>query len=123
MLTSVREYLQGGGLAILPEMELVLFALGLFLFSGWKDAAGRAWGASLALAGVVFSSYTVWIVHTRLAAISPGWAGACWRIRPSCFSPRCCWRERDWRSCCLLTRASHRRASTPCSCWPRQACC
>jgi NADH-quinone oxidoreductase subunit N len=68
MLTSVREYLQGGGLAILPEMELVLFALGLFLFSGWKDAAGRAWGASLALAGVVFSSYTVWIVHTRIAA-------------------------------------------------------
>ena len=68
MLTIVREYLQGPGLAILPEMELVLFALGLFLFSGWKDAAGRAWSASLALAGVAFSGYTVWIVHTRIAA-------------------------------------------------------
>src|SRR5579885_947711 len=68
MLTSVREYLQGNGLAILPEMELVLFAIGLFLFSGWKETAGRAWSGALALAGVAFSGYTVWIVHTRIAA-------------------------------------------------------
>lgn len=68
MLSSVREYLQGNGLAILPEMELALFAIGLFLFSGWKEAAGRAWSAALALAGVAFSGYTVWIVHTRIAA-------------------------------------------------------
>ena len=67
-LNSVRGYLQGDGLAILPEMELALFAIGLFIFSGWKESWGRAWNAALALAGVAFSGYTVWIVHTRIAA-------------------------------------------------------
>jgi len=36
-INAIRSYLQGDGAAILPEMELVLFGLGILLIDFWIE--------------------------------------------------------------------------------------
>jgi NADH-quinone oxidoreductase subunit N len=55
-LNSVINYIHGDGLVILPEMELLLFALGILIFDFLLEKKEKHWNAYLALLGVVASS-------------------------------------------------------------------
>ena len=53
---SVLTYINGDGMVILPEMELVLFALGLLIFDFLLDKEEKHFNAYLALLGVAASA-------------------------------------------------------------------
>src|SRR5260370_8458865 len=59
-INAIRSYLQGDGAAILPEMQLVLFGLGILLIDFWIEKREKYWNAGLALAGTIFSAFTNW---------------------------------------------------------------
>jgi NADH-quinone oxidoreductase subunit N len=59
-INAILSYLQGDGAAILPEMELVLFGLGILLIDFWIEQKDKYWNAGLALAGTIFSAFTIW---------------------------------------------------------------
>jgi NADH-quinone oxidoreductase subunit N len=65
-IQALRAYLQGDGAVILPEMELLLFALGILLIDRWIDAKEKYWNAVLALAGIFFSGVTLWLLRGRV---------------------------------------------------------
>jgi NADH-quinone oxidoreductase subunit N len=64
----LRAFLQGSGATILPELELLLFALGIFLIDRWLEAKEKHWNAALALSGTAFSGYTLWTLRAQVAA-------------------------------------------------------
>jgi NADH-quinone oxidoreductase subunit N len=68
LINAIRGYLQGDGAVVLPEMELVLFGLGILLIDFWVEEKEKYWNAVLALAGVVFSGTTLWLLHNQVAA-------------------------------------------------------
>src|ERR1700674_900682 len=67
-INAIRSYLQGDGAAILPEMELVLFGLGILLIDFWIERKEKYWNAGLALAGTIFSAFTIWKLRGAVAA-------------------------------------------------------
>ena len=67
LIDAIRSYLQGDGAVILPEMELVLFALGIMLIDFWIEQRDKYLNAVLALAGTVFSGATLWMLRGRVA--------------------------------------------------------
>src|SRR6266446_2742807 len=67
-INAIRSYLQGDGAAILPEMELVLFGLGILLIDFWIERKEKYWNAGLALAGTLFSGFTLWRLRGAIAA-------------------------------------------------------
>ncbi|HXM96005.1 MAG TPA: NADH-quinone oxidoreductase subunit N [Candidatus Dormibacteraeota bacterium] len=72
MITSpiavIRQFLQADGAVILPEIELVLFALGILLLDFWMSEKEKYWNAVLALTGTAFSGLTLWILRGQIAA-------------------------------------------------------
>src|SRR5438445_11829478 len=67
-INAIRSYLQGDGAAILPEMELVLFGLGILLIDFWIEQKDEYWNAGLALAGTIFSAFAVFRLRGAIAA-------------------------------------------------------
>src|SRR5216684_7818713 len=67
-INAIRSYLQGDGAAILPEMELVLFGLGILIIDFWIERKEKYWNAGLALAGTLFSAFTLWRLRGAIAA-------------------------------------------------------
>src|SRR5712692_7809190 len=67
-INAIRSYLQGDGAVILPEIELVLFGLGILLIDFWIEQKDKYWNAGLALAGTIFSSFTLWRLRGAIAA-------------------------------------------------------
>src|SRR6266436_2513691 len=67
-INAIRSYLQGDGAAILPEMQLVLFGLGILLIDFWIERKEKYWNAGLALAGTIFSAFTIWKLRGAVAA-------------------------------------------------------
>ncbi len=67
-LNALTNYLQGDGAVILPEIELTLFGLGILLIDFTLGVKERYLNAGLALAGTVFSAYTVWKLRIPVAA-------------------------------------------------------
>ena len=67
ILNAIRNYLQGDGAVILPEMELLLFGLGILLIDFWIDKKDKRWNAGLALAGTLFSGFTLWRLRGAIA--------------------------------------------------------
>ena len=59
-ISALRDYLQGDGRVILPEIELTLFGLGILLIDFTLGVKERYLNAGLALIGTIFSAYTVW---------------------------------------------------------------
>ena len=51
-LNPVLNYIHGDGLAVLPQMELLLFALGILIFDFLLEKKEKHWNAVLALLGV-----------------------------------------------------------------------
>jgi NADH-quinone oxidoreductase subunit N len=75
-LTSIINYIHGDGLAILPEMELLLFALGILIFDFFLEKKEKHFNAYLALLGVAGSGFGLFIQiqrynATRLDPASP----------------------------------------------------
>src|SRR5437763_1926761 len=67
-ISGILSYLQGDGAAILPEMELVLFGLGILLIDFWIEQKDKYWNAGLALAGTIFSGFTVFRLRGAIVA-------------------------------------------------------
>ena len=67
-INAILRYLQGDGAAILPEMELVLFGLGILLIDFWIEQKDKYWNAGLALAGTIFSAFTILRLRGAIAA-------------------------------------------------------
>src|SRR5438477_8019856 len=67
-INGILSYLQGDGAAILPEMELVLFGLGILLIDFWIERKEKYWNAGLALAGTIFSAFTIWKLRGAVVA-------------------------------------------------------
>jgi NADH-quinone oxidoreductase subunit N len=59
--------LNGDIFLLLPELELLLFAVGILLTDHWMDAKEKYWNSALAMAGVFFSAYTLWMLRGRVA--------------------------------------------------------
>jgi len=67
-INAILSYLQGDGAAILPEMELVLFGLGILLIDFWIAQKDKYWNAGLALAGTIFSAFTIFKLRGAIVA-------------------------------------------------------
>jgi NADH-quinone oxidoreductase subunit N len=65
---TVRVFMQGNGAVILPEMELLLFAVGILLIDRWLEGKEKHWSGLLALSGLAFSAFTLWTLRTQIAA-------------------------------------------------------
>jgi NADH-quinone oxidoreductase subunit N len=65
-LNTLRAYMHGNGAALLPEMELLLFAVGIFVMDRWVEREEKHWSPSLALAGTIFSALTLWMLQARI---------------------------------------------------------
>lgn len=55
-LDPILNYLHGDGLTVLPELELLLFAMGILVFDFLLEKKEKSWNAYLALAGVLFTA-------------------------------------------------------------------
>jgi len=68
IINSILGYLQGDGATILPEIELVLFGLGILVIDFWIDEKEKYLNAGMALAGTLFSAFTLWRLRGVAAA-------------------------------------------------------
>ena len=67
-LDAIRNFMHADGAAFLPELELLLFAFGILAMDFWISQKEKYWSPTLALAGVVFSGLTLWMLRARVAA-------------------------------------------------------
>ncbi|MGB7844530.1 MAG: NADH-quinone oxidoreductase subunit N [Candidatus Acidiferrum sp.] len=80
-LNPIVNYIHGDGLVILPEMELLLFALGILIFDFLLDKKEKHWNAILALLGVAASGLGLYMQVQRYNVLhvdqpgSPGLLG------------------------------------------------
>jgi NADH-quinone oxidoreductase subunit N len=68
IINSILGYLQGDGATILPEIELLLFGLGILLIDFWIEPKDKYLNAGLALIGTLFSGFTLWRLRGVVAA-------------------------------------------------------
>ena len=67
-INAILRYLQGDGATVLPEIELVLFGLGILVIDFWLEQKEKYLNAGLALAGTLFSAFTLWRLRGAVAA-------------------------------------------------------
>jgi NADH-quinone oxidoreductase subunit N len=65
-LNALRSFLHGDGAALLPELELLLFAAGILAMDSWIAQKEKYWSPTLALAGTIFSGLTLWMLRARI---------------------------------------------------------
>jgi len=65
ILDPILSYVHGDGLVILPEMELLLFALGILIFDFLLEKKEKHWNAILALLGVAASGFGLYMQVQR----------------------------------------------------------
>ncbi len=68
-LNSIINYIHGDGLAILPQMELLLFALGILIFDFLLTKKEKHFNAYLALLGVIASGLGLYMQVQRYNAL------------------------------------------------------
>src|SRR2546429_8431104 len=68
IINSIVSYLRGDGAVILPEIELVLFGLGILVIDFWIEQKEKYMNAGLALAGTLFSAFTLWRLRSAVVA-------------------------------------------------------
>jgi NADH-quinone oxidoreductase subunit N len=66
-LDAILKYIHGDGLVILPQMELLLFALGILIFDFLLEKKEKHWNALLALLGVAASGLGLYMQVQRYA--------------------------------------------------------
>src|SRR3974390_2161595 len=65
LLIPVLNYIHGDGLTILPQMELLLFALGILIFDFLLEKKEKQFNAYLALTGVAASALGVFMQYKK----------------------------------------------------------
>ena len=68
IFNSILSYLRGDGATILPEIELLLFGLGILVIDFWIEQKEKYMNAGMALAGTIFSAFTLWRLRPAVAA-------------------------------------------------------
>src|SRR5260370_39612163 len=69
MLSAFRSFMQqGGGGLRLPEMMLVLFAMGILLTDYLLEARDKYFNALMAMLGVIFSAICLWQLRSAAAS-------------------------------------------------------
>src|SRR6266481_1320781 len=66
-INAILSYLRGDGAVILPEIELVLFGLGILVIDFWIEQREKYMNAGVALAGTRFSAFTLWRLRAAVA--------------------------------------------------------
>ncbi len=69
-LDPILNYIHGDGLVILPQMELLLFALGILIFDFLLEKREKHFNAYLALLGVAASSLGLYMQYKKYTALS-----------------------------------------------------
>jgi NADH-quinone oxidoreductase subunit N len=67
-INSILSYLRGDGATILPEIELLLFGLGILMVDFWIEQKEKYLNVGMALAGTIFSAFTLWRLRPVVAA-------------------------------------------------------
>src|ERR1700682_6716581 len=69
ILNAFRSFMQqGGGGLLLPEMMLVLFAMGILLTDYLLEARDKYFNALIAMRGVIFSAICLWQLRPAAAS-------------------------------------------------------
>src|SRR5438876_9519279 len=68
IINSIVSYLRGDGAVILPEIELVLFGLGILVIDFWIEQKEKHMNAGVALAATLFSAFTLWRLRSAVVA-------------------------------------------------------
>jgi NADH-quinone oxidoreductase subunit N len=78
ILNAFRTYMHGDGAMLLPEMQLLLFAIGTLGMDSWASNTSsekpdgdpafqqKYWNPAIALAGIAFSGLTLWMLRARI---------------------------------------------------------
>jgi len=78
ILSAFRTYMHGDGAVLLPEMQLLLFAIGTLAMDSWaantsNEKPGSSpvfrqnyWNPAIASAGIAFSGLTLWMLRARI---------------------------------------------------------
>jgi NADH-quinone oxidoreductase subunit N len=69
VLDAVLNFIHGNGLTVLPEMELLLFALGILIFDHLLEEQEKYWNAILALLAIAASGLGLFMQVKRVSAI------------------------------------------------------
>src|SRR5260370_12360468 len=64
-LDAIINYVHGDGITVLPQMELLLFALGILIFDFLLEKQEKHWNAGLALLGVAASAFGLFMQAKR----------------------------------------------------------
>src|SRR5258708_10699385 len=64
-LDAIITYIHGDGVTVLPQMELLLFALGILIFDFLLEKQEKHWNAGLALLGVAASAFGLFMQAKR----------------------------------------------------------
>lgn len=81
LLHTLRSFVARDGAVILPELELVLFGLGILVIDRWLEEREKYWSTILALGGAGFSGVTLYLQLEKMRAAraanpeSPGLLG------------------------------------------------
>src|SRR5271165_2618982 len=75
-LAPILGYIHGDGLVILPQMELLLFALGILIFDFLLEKREKHFNAYLALTGVFASALGLYMQYKKVAAAMENPMGA-----------------------------------------------
>jgi NADH-quinone oxidoreductase subunit N len=65
-LDNLRTYMHGDGAVLLPEIELLFFAIGILLMDAWVKHKDKYWNPTLALVGTIFSGLTLWMLRAQV---------------------------------------------------------
>src|SRR5580698_10174360 len=65
ILDPILNYIHGDGITVLPQMELLLFALGILIFDFLLEKKEKHWNAALALLGVAASAFGLFMQARR----------------------------------------------------------
>src|SRR5271165_5921163 len=76
ILDPLLNYIHGDGLVILPQMELLLFALGILIFDFLLEKREKHLNAFLALLGVAASGLGLFMQYKKVAAAMENPMGA-----------------------------------------------
>jgi len=69
VLKSIFDYMNHDGITVLPEMELLMFALGILTFDFVLEKKEKYWNAGVALVGIAFSAFGLYRQAVRFNAM------------------------------------------------------
>jgi NADH-quinone oxidoreductase subunit N len=72
IVDHIRSLLSGDATLILPQIQLVLFGLGILLTDFLLEPQYKSWNAGMAMLGVFFSGFSLWQLRGQIAVADGG---------------------------------------------------